>query len=231
MPEKFGTSMFFSTECQRIAAMVETYSSQCQSLKNQLEDGVVREEYSTGGRLLRRGYYCPSPIYDIVVGGCNRGRLLERTTPISKPTYRYCFNRSNEMIIADPIHLESSEIIFRQCQTETGIMFSEKVGIKTISECTYQAEKIMSYGWALCTSLGIFEYSKEVYTYSAEGLAVADIYTFSNLCKTLAHEQYHFQHDDEGYLSGYTVANYAGESKLSSVWDGYVFDVTVKRKV
>ena len=46
-----------------------------------LEDAqraVCSIEYGRGGELFHRGYYFPSPFFDLVVGNANRGRLVKR---------------------------------------------------------------------------------------------------------------------------------------------------------
>lgn len=46
-------------------------------------------QYTIGGETLHRGYYCPSLIKDIVIGNCNRGRLVRNTKKAKKITYEY----------------------------------------------------------------------------------------------------------------------------------------------
>lgn len=40
--------------------------------------GIIRFEYAKGGESIHRGYYCPSLVYDLVVGNVKRGRLYKR---------------------------------------------------------------------------------------------------------------------------------------------------------
>lgn len=62
---------------------------------------------------------------------------------------------------------------------------------------------------------------------------MADIFDFQNDKKApiLLHIRWHFLHDDEGYLSKYTVIDYEGMAAKNSYEDGHVLDVYIKRKV
>lgn len=225
----------YMLECQRFSEIALLYSNKCHLIFNSLNSNTVCYAYSVGGEALHRGYYCPSPILDIVVGNCSRGKLLKRVTEKSKPTYRYGYDSNNEIITVDQIYLDSNEIIVRQGQIETGILFTKDFGINTLSECIYNGKQLTSYAFCLYSAYEkrVVEYRKEEYQYSAAGLDKANSFIFLNDKKApiLQHEQYHFQHDSEGYLSRYTVIHYEGELIKPSVWDGHVFDVKIRRKV
>jgi len=59
-------------ECRRLTKLIKRYQPGCKHLFENQAASVVREEYSLGGYALHRGYYCPSLIDDIIIGGCNR---------------------------------------------------------------------------------------------------------------------------------------------------------------
>ena len=49
-------------------------------------------QYAVGGELLHRGYYCPSPVKDIVMGNCNRGKMIKHPIKFEqKMMYEYGF--------------------------------------------------------------------------------------------------------------------------------------------
>ncbi|WP_169007344.1 hypothetical protein [Faecalispora jeddahensis] len=225
----------FLLECQRFSDIARHYGGKSQALYEELISKVISEEYSTGGELLHRGYYCPSPILDIIVGNSSRGKILKRLTSKSKPTYRYRFDGNNNIIIINYIHLNCDEIIIRKGELETGIAFSKDFGIHTLSECNYCDSQITSYIYCLYDSSknSVVEYRKENYSYSEEGLEAVDIFKFLNSKSSpiLQHDQYHFQHDENGYLSKYTVINYEGEHVKPSAWDNHIFNITIQRKV
>ena len=84
-----------------------------------------RYEYCCGSRGgIHRGYYCPSLIEDIVVGGVNRGRRVIH--PRSNYQFRYGFDSDNRLSVAEyywdrncgatPV-LYSKEFLIRDGQT------------------------------------------------------------------------------------------------------------------
>lgn len=225
----------FIHECQRLSEIAIQYSNQCKIIYDRLCNEVMREEHSTGGEALHRGYYCPSPTLDIVVGKGNRGRLLKRLTVNSKPIYRFGFNSNSELTIVDALHLNSHEIIIRDGRVETGIAFSINLEIETLSECVYCHNQIVSYIFCGYDSYDrrIYEYRKETYKYSKEGLTEVDQYDFLNSknAPMLQHERYIFRHDGDGCLSNYMCMEFEGEAVKDSCWKDRVFDIRIKRKV
>jgi len=225
--EKCGPS--YQMESQRLEGIVAQYRGQCRGLKEQLEKEVVREEYSTGGMTIHRGYYCPSPVRDIIVGGSSRGRLLKRMTVKSNPAHRYGFNTNDELVIA--YTSSAPEIIIRQGQTELGFLLaSGDHDITTISESLFRSDgKIASYAYAVCCpggeKLAVHDYQKEIYTYSDEGLLEA-----VDAWISYTHHKYHFRHDDEGYLSSFTFVELDRNGEISFE-DDRIREVKIKRKV
>ena len=59
------------------------------------EDCTV--EFGRGGREMDRGYYCPSPILDFLVGGLNRGRLLKRQPSPETYDWVYCRDKTGAL--------------------------------------------------------------------------------------------------------------------------------------
>jgi len=233
----------FIAECQRLANAAKKYENQFQTLKDQLSKEIVLEKYSTGGEGLYRGYYCPSPIMDIVMRNCNRGRLLSRITKRSKPTFKYGFNVDGNLILATNFRYDidaiGTEIILRDGKKETGISFQEWDGerrLEQLSESIYRDNRIISFinCFYLDYDNSVSIYNREEYTYSNEGLGTAHMYRFSNHKGTfpiLNHEEYRFKHDNDGYLSQFTVIEYPGSSmRTEPYWNGCVYDIRLKRK-
>ena len=81
------TSEEFERECQRMRAIGDQYNSHCLRILEEMSREVLRKEYSVGGEVMHRGYYCPNPIGDIIIDNAKRGRLLKRLTERSKPSY------------------------------------------------------------------------------------------------------------------------------------------------
>lgn len=225
---------YYMLDCQRLAETANLYKDRCQLLYDELSNSVNKYEFSSGGEVLHRGYYCPSPIIDIVVGNGKRGKNIKALNAKSKPTYRYGFDSQNNLILVDILHLNEKEIIISNGNIETGICFSNDFGITALSESHYE-NQIVSYVYCSYSSFAncVGDYRKEVYQYSSEGLEVFDMFYFFNNkhAPILQHEQYHFQHDDNGYISKYTVTEYDGENIKDSMLQGHEFHPIIKRKV
>lgn len=226
----------FLLDCQRFAEISRFYIDQYWSIFEKLSNDVFKEECAVGGDILHRGYYCPSPILDIVVGNGNRGKLLKRLTSRSHPTYKYRFDSDERLIIVE--HQNGvKEIILQDGSIETGIEFSEKSGILSLSECIYNGSQIQSYAHCLYDSFNnqADNYHLENYEYSMDGLKTSDLFQFSNFRNKplLRHDKYLFQHDEEGFLSHYTVVEYDERNRVKE--DSYtkdrIYDVYLKRKV
>jgi len=220
-------------ELQRLKRIIEEYREQRLTLKKQLEKEIVREEFSSDGLTIHRGYYCPSPVQDIIVGGCKRGRLLKRMAANSKPTYKYGFNAEGELILV--YSGGAVELIIRKAQTETGLFLMDRaLDITSITECAFRSDgKIASYTHAFCVPLGTkyhimiypHTYKEEIYSYSEEGLLEAvDTYW------SYRRQRYFFQHDDEGYLSSFTFVGLDSNGEIEYE-DDRVREIKLKRKV
>ncbi len=213
--------------------IAEMYSEKIPFLYDEIKRNVFREEYGKGGELLHRGYYCPSPIFDIVVGNVSRGRLLKRPTSNSNPTYRYGFDDNGNLLTV--IHPNGTEIIIRQGEMEIGIDFDAENEIQAICWCIFSNGTIQSYVFSLYHSFEkkIAEYRRENYIYSKNGLTSVDWYecVYDGKRPIMIHDKYHFIHDGEGFLSQYTVDEYDWEVSKDSVWKDHVFEVRTKRRV
>jgi len=235
----------FRLECERLSKVAAEYADQLQTWKDTLRQEVEYEEHSTKGEVLHRGFYCPSPIQDIVIGNSNRGRLLQRMTKRSKPTFKYGFNSKGEIILVDHINYEgispSVEVILREGEKELGITFQIWKGMQQIirvSECIYRDNRIVAYtdghGDSFDPKRYVSNIRREEYTYANEGLDVVHMYEFNNYKATaplLNHREYRFKHHDEGYLSCYAVIYHPKMTRSEPYWEGHVYDALIKRKV
>lgn len=73
-------------------------SKQLLSYFTEIEKRVVKKEFSRGGECLHRGFYCPSPVLDIVIGDCKRGKLIKN--PRKTPDFEYWFDADNKVTLA-----------------------------------------------------------------------------------------------------------------------------------
>lgn len=219
----------FKLECNRFSLIAKKHLLNCQKTYSALISNIKRKEYSTGGELLPRGFYCPSPIYDIVTGNCNRGKLLKRITSRSKPTYEYCFNNDNKLIIVNHLYKKCSEFLEYADNIVVGITFSrgENVEIISVIECLYDTNgRIVSYTVANSSfnDCHMDQLYKELYLYNQKGLYKAEIFDYldDNQGGIVNHDIYSFKHDD-GYLNEYKVE--------TSYFKNDVYKISVKRRL
>ncbi len=213
-------------ECIRFTKIAKKYLPIFKDLYYELISKVVRKELSSGGELCPRGYYCPSPILDIIIGNTGgRGRLLKRTTSRSKPTFEYCFDNSDKMILINYLYSNCAEILEYKEDSAIGVSFSNSENKLTqIMECKYdENSRIVSLMIARSSfnDCNINEIEKEIYTYDENGLEVAEVFNYFN--GILNYDKFRFMHDEEGYLTEY--------KSETSFCEDVVCKVTVKRRV
>lgn len=190
------------SECDRLERLSKKYKKKCQTTYNSFLKDVVRTEYARGGKTIHRGYYCPSPVFDIMVGGESRGKLVNNLGLLKKkPDYEFGFDSDNKLVVIQN-NFYKEFIIREEENTELGIMFS-KYDVDVVSECKYIANQIQSYIHGLLFEGKITEYRKETYKYGEDGLKILDLYIFNNYIQQVyQHERYEFTHKD-GYLNQY----------------------------
>lgn len=220
----------FKLECNRFSLIAKKYLLDCQKVYSDLISNIKRKEYSSGGELLPRGFYCPSPIYDIVTGNCKRGKLLKRITSRSKPAYEYCFDKNGKLIIVNHLYENCSEILEYNDNIVTGITFSkeENTEITSVIECEYDDNgRIVSYIVADSSfnDCCIDHLEKEYYMYNQIGLYKAETFDYLDNKQSgiLNYYRYAFEHDNSGYLKEYRVE--------TSSFENDIYKISVKRRV
>ena len=155
------------------------------------EKNVVRKEYCRGGECLHRGFYCPSPVFDIVVGGCKRGKLINR--PKKAPDHEYWFDKDGNMILAKtpniPEGFDSSvigyELIYNYGGSTESVIFQIYpdigVTISGLAKCSYENGLIRSYDHMSISEEPFFchEIKNEEFFYN-DGVLVSSIMQMYN---------------------------------------------------
>lgn len=235
--ENINICKTFQEECQRFVGWKKEYQDAADFLNDQCKEKVVREEYGVGGEMLDRGYYFPNPVYDIVIGNCNRGKLLKRITEKSKISFTYGFDISGKLIVVNRWidgRIVTSEYLIYSGMIVLGITFSsDDCLVIQICEEEYDGEKIQSLTTAYfregTDSVDLL--NKDVFSYDESGIKSCELYSFDSSIPHVQHLGYHFKHDDNGYLSKFTAMEYAGENIKETFWQNHEFQVSIKRKV
>lgn len=223
----------FKNEQIRLSNLAKKYLENKDKYLN-YELNVVRKEYSVGGELLPRGYYCPSPIYDIIAGNCKRGKMLKRITSRSNPTYEYGYDKNDKLIcvkcfLSEDCLTYDFEILEYFDNLVIGVTFSKMFTneIKGLNECRYDSmNRIISFihAYGSFNNFNIDNIEKEQYSYNSTGLAIAECYNYiGNNVPILDYNKYTFQHNTDGSLSSYKAE--------PSMFKDNIYKVHVKRKI
>ena len=226
---------------QELLNLYYCYRESYEELLSKIEPQIVGVEYGSGGEVLHRGYHCPSPVLDIVIGGANRGRLIKRPRKNYIYNYSYFKDSSGKIIMIDnydALCVEAPEKIL--CRREFLIYHDDEVtapiydvirgriSIASISNCKYDKEgKIEAYrimhastsreenGELYTNEKGCQIYA-ETYSYDSEGLLERSI--LADQFKQFTTEySYRYYHDPEGYLSYYEVENITNGNRFYDV--------------
>ncbi|MBR1731590.1 MAG: hypothetical protein IJ725_04085 [Ruminococcus sp.] len=192
---------------------------------------VVREELSSGSDMTL-GYYCPSPVEDLIVGNVHRGKILKRITKRSKPDTKYGFTEDEKMAVFVDLPPEGYTdydvrgFVLYDKSTVTYICFQKhEEGIKP--EWIAQAEhdeqgRIVRYTLGLFIGFRCSEIQQEIYSYGNEGIKNVIMWDYlSDNCIT--QEIYRLHHDSEGFLIGF-------EDLDSDFWKGHIFEITPSKR-
>lgn len=198
---------------------------------------IETEQYSRGGETIHRGYYCPSLVKDIIVGGANRGKLLKHCRV--PPTYTYGFDANGDLVEVKNNDTRTHEIITRDGDLEIGITSEwfapDKIG--SISLAEYRSGIIHPFVRCICDIYAetINEVQGEVYEYQHGVLKKVCDYmsgwrlhpvtkeNFADWGKGPAPYLIEFEHDANGYLKSYRYIEPSANA-------GQVYQVLLKRR-
>lgn len=203
------------------------YSNQYNDLLLRARENTVKTQYGIGGAVLWRGYYCPSPVIEIVITNVKKGRLSNK--PVNNADFMYCFNKENNLCMVDFLHLKQQEFIIDNGNSQFSLLMSSMDGIVFICKIIYDSSgKILSF--LVCSpneKHGLL--NKEEYSY--ENNLVSEMRMFQLVYgKTnfMTHNKFVFQHDDKGFITSYLTE----ELKNDQYWGwGNYLKPRVKKKV
>lgn len=204
--------------------LAERYNISCAVLYEEYRNKVMSWQYGRGGKGgIHRGWYCPSPIRDLVIGGINRGKLLKRMPQRGKPAdHEYGFDAGGQLIIVDgPYSDLHSGPYYREVILDDGMRtVGLRIGVGLhgaydelcgISLCTYKNDKIKEYIAAFfhnARANKIESFDREQYQYGENGELLAATWERFNIhppVPLLRKVTYHFFYDSEGRMSHYTA--------------------------
>lgn len=216
-----------NAECERFNEIALKHIGKVDDEYKEAVESAVTVKYAAGGTL-HRGYFCPSPVLDIIVGNNKRGSIRKSS---KGATHKYYFDKEGRIIAVDTIGI-SKEVIFHSDGGSLGLSFDIEGEMNLIVECRYSNKFIVEY-----TEAEYWEHDKDVnfyykqsYEYLDGKLNSVETYDFVPETNLLQHNKYIFTHDKKGYLSTYKVIEYEDGEIKKGFWDDTTFKVYVKRK-
>lgn len=222
----------FIEKGEEFVKIKNNYLTVCKKIYDDLNSKITTREYATESEL-HRGFYCPSKIFDIVVGNCSRGRLLKKGIPNKKASFEYGFDSSQRLVTVNCLESNIHEIIiYGDNNSALGILFEDDdcgVTVYAVSECLYDDKmRIKDYYYTNFVYDGsLSELEVEKYLYDEIGINTVDYYKYFaafNKFPCLDHLKYEFKHNKDGYLSSYKATDLS-KPKL------YDFDNTSTYKI
>lgn len=138
-----------------VSEYIPTLSDMLSSADNTLSGKIL---YSTDSTMYR-GYFCPNPYQEKIVGNVKRGKLSEKKKT-GKHVHEYIFNFNNELIKVNEYkngEILSEEKITRQDNIEHSLLWSCGL-LSVFTECVYDNEKRIKQ-FSRCM---VHPYSREV---------------------------------------------------------------------
>ena len=183
------------------------YEGQFQELDRLFKSLAATTEYGRGGVLLHRGYYCPSPVQDILIGNVKRGSVSKRMP--AKYDHIFYQDASGSLIMVDTYHefgLSEREFLIYEGKTVIAPAFSvhtsaQETPLACVSVCQYsETGQIVSYR---LLRPGIHEISAETFSYAPVS-GLLDRSTFSQLrYGIVTSDCYQFLHDESGITTAF----------------------------
>lgn len=206
--------MSLMTACDRLSNLGVEYINKDEN--GDIRDSVLlRCEYAIKSGL-HRGYYCPSPVLDLLVGNVKRGKLKCAVKNTEQPDITHCyhFEDSGRMICIEQFRnriLLCKEHLVYSGNTIHGISIDSSGNLLSVSEEQYTGNQIQAYLFGSFAVMNgattCYDIRSEIYHYDSCGLCSVDIECY--------HPQTHLYRWDEmrftrcnGLLSSYQIRSH-----------------------
>lgn len=217
-------------KCEYYDTLSKEYSPRYNELYSKVTRNIVRKEYSSKGSEIHRGFYCPSPVQDVVIGNCKWGRLLKNKGNFSSNGFEYGFDEKDRLIFARCDEIDNIEFIEYKDNYSIGYGFNiskSKPELVKISECFYDDfGRIILYIFGFCQLYKFGELKYEQFQYNESGIYIDHFVDYGY--GIVSYDSYIFQHNKNGYLSSFDIANLIDKEKED---DKERHFVKLKRKV
>lgn len=166
-------------------------------------------KFGIGGQNLHRGWYCPSIIYDIVIGNASRGRLVKNPQPQTSPSFRYCFNANGTLLRVDEYSngkIAASECLLHENKTIKGVTITPDKQLLRYSEELYSGSILTQYSYIDYNPCDKTPYFLHCEKYKLEGNRLICWFAeYGMLTKSGWSHNYIFSLDEQGVLQSYHI--------------------------
>lgn len=164
------------------------------------------KEYAVGSTL-HRGYYHPSPVYDLIVGNTKRGRLIRN--PITTNTsHCYYYDDQRRLFRVDSLfqgRVAYTEYLYADEQTVYGITVDCNGRLAAVCREIYENGQIVALRLMRCVCMHgqyeCFEYLEEHYCYDVEGLCACNYVVYRPRSEYGIYEVYEFLRENGRLVS------------------------------
>lgn len=192
-----------------LVSIKQKYADKLLELRTAAEEKIVRLEYSKGGETIHRGYYCPSPVLDLIVGGMKRGRLFKKKKPeFGNYSYEYGFDKDGRLLrvkgvneFTTPDSRFGEEYLIYIDDIVYGLEFDNSGDLGVVSKCIYENEKLMKYERSGCWTEEFADLQYEEYRYENNLLSEVDFfYNIDPLLGLYQEERLRVENDEVGNI-------------------------------
>lgn len=186
------------------------------------ETEILREEHCADATL-HRGYFHPSPVYDLIIGNTKRGKLCRKTS--RRLTHHFYYDCNNKLIRIEYLsgdRISHVEHLRYNGQSIDGITVDCNGFLSAVTEETYEHGRIVFFSLTRCYHINgtytCFDYHTERYHYDDEGLCKCHFVNLSPQSGYLIDRTYTFERDS-GFLVSYspdsTILNAEPQAKYT----------------
>ena len=226
----------FAGECLRLSQVAQKLTLHISEFKAFCEENTARRELAVGARFVHRGVYCPSPVFDLLVGNAHRGKILKRPTVRSKPTHEYGFDAYGRLLWCNNPERQTIEYLVYENDHIYGLILTRANQLCTLTEEVYENGKLVTYNIAqfhfdirYCNHI-----HTECYQHDSLGLCAAqvhqfmppfpyeaqfgdpDMWTVTKKAHYFCQARVQFERKD-GFLSGYRTLPTIGDGPASDL--------------
>ena len=205
-------------------------ASKDQSLMRHPSEEYAKEEYCVGATL-HRGYYHPSPVYDLLVGNEKRGGLRTKPTRSKNISHRYFFDKSNKLVCIECFYQERisyTEYLCYDGNRILGFTIDCNGFLAAVSEEIYEGNRMVLFSLMNCYFINehyvCFQYREEHYYYNTVGLRQFRYIYLIPASGYLVDNMYQLEQED-GFLTSYQQIDVEQSGGMQTV-----YKISKKRK-